>query len=104
MSDTVAVPLADFERVAMSGRGNAQPLCPSCNGGRLHPYRVTMTVPRNSGDWLGLNLEGWVAVCVGNGDYRRAMLELFPDDEGTDEAPNEVEPCGFSMALQPVPS
>jgi len=55
VSDTIAVPL-DFLNAANGGNG--RPLCPACNGGRLHPYKVTFNL-------TGLNPEGNTAAFGG---------------------------------------
>jgi hypothetical protein len=86
-----------------------QPLCPSCISGRLHPYAVTFSLARAVNgvhhtservDWL----EGWVAVCVGNRDYRRYQEKLaaeYPNEPDWQHIDSLVEPCGFSMPLTP---
>lgn len=86
-----------------------QPLCPACIGGHLHPYAVTFGFPTVVN---GLHftservdyLEGWVAVCVGNKAYHKAMVEQYAktDEEYDPDGEIEIKPgCGFSMALTP---
>ena len=84
-----------------------QPLCPKCIGGRLHPYSVSIHLARASrgvtytGERVN-SLSGWVAICVGNRDYRRwkqKEAERYPDEDwGTDDP---IEPCGFWMPMTP---
>lgn len=90
---TTAIP---SDVLAMQRNGvTGQPLCPGCVGGYLHPYLVEVSL-RVTGGWHGVDyLTGWVAVCVGNGGYKRA--HAGEDLTGLDD----VEPCGFSMQLTP---
>lgn len=82
VSDTTAMPLDLLNQV---NHGSGQPLCPACNGGRLHPYHVTFgtgVVPGQG--WQGADyLTGFVAVCRGSADRAGPV----------------IEPCGFSMPL-----
>lgn len=97
MTGTRAVPLSALPALN-GGHGTGQPLCPACNGGRLHPYEVTVIVPGTTGveALVGKTLTGWVAVCKGNADYLRHP-DYQEDAEGLELSP----PCGFSMTLQP---
>lgn len=102
MEGTNAVPLAAL--AAANSHLTGQPLCPSCIGGYLHPYRVALSLPgKYEGGFCGAEtLIGWVLVCKGNRDYNReyAKLPRDPDDDGPDpEPPVEVAPCGFSMPV-----
>jgi hypothetical protein len=108
VSETLAVPLDWLDDA--NGYGNGQPLCPSCQAGRLHPFKVTVGLSAGGDGWSGVDyLEGWVAVCRGNGDYlrqQRQVRDSYPQDAdglaaepGTDEL--EQPPCGFSMPMQP---
>jgi len=97
VNGTRAVPL-DSLRPLNGGYDTGQPLCPACQAGRLHPYEVEVVVPGPGPVTYGVGvaLSGWVAVCVGNRDYRATL-----DD------PEEIDlsaPCGFSMPLTPRPS
>lgn len=74
------------------------PLCPACHGGRLYPYRVTIAVSAVR-DYYGAHwIEGWIAVCVGNKDYKREWALAFPGDASDED---DVPPCGFSMSMTP---
>lgn len=67
----------------ISGGPDERPLCPSCHGGRLHPYRIDVGfLP-----YMGVDsLVAWVLVCVG----------------GSGITPEPVGPCGFSVPAQPM--
>ncbi len=98
MSDTIAMPLELLDTV---NHGNGQPLCPGCVGGRLHPYKVTFGTNQmlTGMGWQFTDfLEGFVAVCVGNRDHRRAWAKRDPEVSSDDLGP-EVPACGFSMPL-----
>lgn len=99
MAETYAIDLDMLVRASMGDPLDAQPLCPACRDGRLHPYRVT--IPLGFPGFQGVQaLTGWVARCVGNGDYVRAMQKMrekYPDVW----VPEEVESCGFVMPMTP---
>lgn len=106
MEGTTAVKL---DQLGYSCDATEQPLCPACNGGRLHPYAVTFTFPMVI---RGLHytservdyLEGWVAVCVGNKAAIQATTERlagYVTDDDPYEPEAEVPPCGFTMNLTP---
>lgn len=97
MSETRAVPLEQLVRANLGQGPYPLPLCPACIGGRLYPYQVTIRVGLS--DWI----EGWVAVCVGNDDYKRAVAVQYRGihDPNSDDYQPDVEPCGFSMAMTP---
>lgn len=98
MSETRAVPLDQLVSANMQGP-YPLPLCPACRGGRLYPYRVTITVSTVR-DYYGADwIEGWVAVCEGNTAYKRAWHEAHPDH--TSEEDPDVPACGFSMPMTP---
>lgn len=98
MTGTTAVPAAHLAQVArLAGGGSTgAPLCPACYGGHLHPYKVEISLSEGIRDWEGADyLIGWVAVCIGNRNYRdglepaeREEIELMP-------------PCGFSLPMTP---
>lgn len=103
MSDTVAIPLTVLAE-ASGGHHTGQPLCPSCHVGRLHPYKVTITLsmfrdrPVYGAAWL----EGWIAKCVGNRhdvEFANRLYAGFGDEEY--RPPKIVEGCGFVMAMSP---
>lgn len=98
MSETRAVPLTQIVAANMQGP-YPLPLCPACIGGRLYPYRVTISVGSVGAycdaDWL----EGWVAVCEGNAAYKRAWHEAFPGHDNSHD--EDIPPCGFSMPMTP---
>jgi hypothetical protein len=109
MADTIAVPLDFLAQANMSG-SSGQPLCPSCIGGRLHPYRVTINLtglkPEGSGEpyggFYGVEyLEGWVAVCVGNEQANRKTRESYAKYDEEPPVDPEVPACGFSMPMNP---
>lgn len=84
-----------------------QPLCPRCISGRLHPYSVNINFARApkgvtyTGDRVNA-LTGWVAICVGNKDYRRwnkEQMEKYPNEDWHIE--DLVESCGFWMSMTP---
>ncbi len=104
MSETRAV---TSEWLARSSRGTAttgRPLCPSCVGGYLHPFRVEIGLGAELGGWGGVgSLVGWVAVCRGNDEERENRRRLYveagetpPDDDPA------YGPCGFSMPMTPL--
>jgi hypothetical protein len=97
MSDTIAVPL-DFLTKANLG-DTAQPLCPACVGGHLHPYKVTIPLNVMPGHgWKGVDyIEGFVAVCVGD-QFERIAAEK---DGRTPAMVNPCPPCGFSLPMTP---
>lgn len=73
-----------------------KPLCPACIGGRLHPYKVTISLsdgirPYDNVDYL----EGWVAVCRGNRDYWDTLEESERGEVSI------TPPCGFSLPMTP---
>jgi hypothetical protein len=86
MSDTIAMPQDLLERCNLGGGAN--PLCPACPSGRLHPYYVSFSTSIMPGTgWYGADyLNGFVAVCMG-----------IRDSPHFADAP----PCGFSMPLVP---
>lgn len=85
---TQAVP-TDFLVRANMGDWNP-PLCPGCRLGRLHPFRVE--VDFGLPGFHGVSgLTGWVVVCQG-----AKAGEHFVEQD--------LEPCGFSMPMTPVPS
>jgi hypothetical protein len=109
MSDTWAVP-TDFLAQANMSADSGQPLCPGCNGGRLHPYKVTIGLeglnPEGNrapyGGWHGVDyLEGWVAVCVGNAAANRKLSERYAALDEEPPVDPEVPACGFSMPMTP---
>jgi hypothetical protein len=102
VSDTTAVQLDLLAKVNMSP-GSGQPLCPRCNGGRLHPYLVEISLSFGVGDrWHGADyLTGWVAVCVGNRDDNRQVTETYAKYDEEPPVDPEVPPCGFSMPMTP---
>lgn len=95
MSETRAVQLEQLVK-ANAGQGPYPlPLCPGCIGGRLHPYRVLIPIGPVRG-YSGLHyLEGWVAVCVGDEDYKRERAKTHDYHDNKDCLP----PCGFSMPM-----
>lgn len=95
MSDTIAVPLDYLAKANHDDTG--QPLCPSCKGGRLHPYMVTMSLNFVTG-WHGVDyLVGWVAVCVGDRNQRAEAKKRGYEPTFVEPQP----PCGFSMQMMP---
>lgn len=103
MSDTWAVPL-DMLAAANRTSTTGQPLCPACKFGRLHPYRVEMSLSDHPHGWHGANyLEGWVAVCVGDGMWRQRRAELRAEagEPADDDESVEQPTCGFSMPMTP---
>lgn len=90
MSDTYAISL---DRMLEGAAG--QPLCPSCNSGRLHPYRIEVSfLP-----YMGVSgVEAWVLRCVGNASYRS-----WYEKRGLDPLPEPAEPCGFAVSATPQP-
>jgi hypothetical protein len=100
MSETRAIALEQLARANVGEGPCPQPLCPRCIGGRLHPYRVSVSVNYQDAEWL----EGWVMVCVGNDTYRRETAKAYNEDindPGSDTYTPPVEPCGFSMPMTP---
>lgn len=104
MAETYAIALDTLVAAAYGDAMDAQPLCPGCIGGRLHPYRVT--IPLGFPGFQGVEtLTGWVARCVGNADYIRAVQKLVEQHPGIDmPVPDLVESCGFAMPMTPGPS
>lgn len=87
------------EHLALTARRNGagdlgKPLCPACYGGRLHPYKVTISLSDGVKGWDGTDyLEGWVAVCRGNRDYWDTL-------EGSERGEVSITPpCGFSLPM-----
>lgn len=98
MADTIAVPLDHLARANYDTTG--QPLCPACQGGRLHPYYVTFALR----GFQGVDsLSGWVAVCVGNREYNLAMrgFENWRERDENYAEVDDMSPCGFSMPMMP---
>lgn len=103
MADTIAVQLDYLARMNRTSGPTGQPLCPSCRGGRLHPYLVTFNLTEIPGrGWHGPDgLTGWVAVCVGNESYVRAVQDQAATCGEAYEAGPGQSPCGFSMPMTP---
>jgi hypothetical protein len=81
---TTAVPTSLIVNRAMGVRRS---LCPACFGGRLHPYKVEVSL----GGFQGYrSADGWVVVCVG----------ADPDTDGSEQ---RIESCGFSLPVEPRP-
>lgn len=79
---TTAVPMS---LVVAEDGSRRRALCPSCIGGRLHPYKIQIDL----GGFEGIShLTGWVAVCAGS----RADLG---------ESQVDLPACGFSTPLTP---
>lgn len=72
----------------MQGPGGVGPLCPACISGRLHPYKVEISLGPLGYEGVGY-LDGWVAICRGEEDQETGE-ELVP-------------PCGFSMPMTAHP-
>jgi hypothetical protein len=111
---TRAVPSSWLANCATWPGESGQPLCPACEGGYLHPYRVQINLTdKDSGAaWGGVRrLVGWVAVCVGNYEANAAARRAHAAAAG-DVSVSPVEPavdtrdlvdvdgCGFSMPMQ----
>lgn len=96
MSDTRAVPLEQLVAANMAGP-YPLPLCPACRDGRLYPYKVTISVSATAAFHGAHWLEGWVAVCEGNTNYKRAWAQAFPKENHSDVA--DAPPCGFAMPM-----
>jgi hypothetical protein len=100
-SQTFAVQLGWLAAAAGPG-STGQPLCPACDGGRLHPYLVEFGLTSPAGEaWHGADfLAGWVAVCVGNAD----QLQLDDELRRQLQLPAEAVPvrpgCGFSLPMR----
>jgi len=91
MNETRAVPLDQLRAAARQG-DYPLPVCPGCVAGKLYPYRITITVGLDQPYYGADYLTGWVAVCVGNEDYKRI----------TGSATHvTMRSCGFSMPLVP---
>ncbi|MGH9248069.1 MAG: hypothetical protein ACRD0W_00900 [Acidimicrobiales bacterium] len=93
MNGTWAVPLD------LAQAFGPRPMCPACNHGRLHPYRIT--VPLGGFDGRDTAV-GWVAVCskpqpIGDGTRGDEFFGEYEKDRPTSG-------CGFSMALTPGPT
>jgi hypothetical protein len=106
VTGTVAVPLDWLKRAYPAvGDLTGQPLCPGCDGGYLHPYRVDINLAGPDGPWLDgvTRLTGWVAVCAGSRD-RVAVLTRLYEQAGTTPDGGELDvtpPCGFALPMQP---
>jgi hypothetical protein len=98
MTGTTAVPSEHLQRIGpMVGAGaSGKALCPACYGGRLHPYKVIISLsdgvrPYDNVDYL----EGWVAVCRGSRDYWETLEESERGEVSI------TPPCGFSLPMTP---
>lgn len=76
---TRAVPLSLIE----DGFNMRRSLCPNCNGGLLHPYKVSVELGGFDGQEVGI---GWVAICKGAKAGERSRETAS-------------EPCGFTLPL-----
>ncbi len=105
MTGTTAVQLDYLAKMNRGGGPTTgQPLCPACNGGRLHPFVVEINLAEIPGrGWQGADgLVGWVAVCRGNAQYNRVVREWYASQgENYGEDTDDQPACGFSMPMTP---